>query len=108
MSKGTKTVVGNIREGQPINVETETDLPNGGLLRLYGNVDGDIDDIGDNGQPTGFTFTVGLCNASYWPSATAPLAEELGTIEEVIARTGKTAEELGAIMVLVYNEQMEG
>lgn len=105
---GTKTVVGNIREGAPINVETETDLPNGGLLRLYGNVDGDIDDIGDNGQPTGFTFTVGLCNASYWPSATAPLAEELGSLEAVVAATGMTAEELGAIMVMVYNEQMEG
>ena len=107
MSKGTKTVVGNIREGQPINVETETDLPNGGLLRLYGNV-GSREATGANGPLPGFTFTVGLCKASYWPSATAPLAEELGTIEEVIARTGKTAEELGAIMVLVYNEQMEG
>lgn len=103
-----KTVVGNIREGQRLNVETETDLPNGGLLRLYGNVDCDYNDIDDKGQPTGFTFTVGLCNASYWPSATAPLAEELGSLEAVVAATGMTAEELGEIMVMVYNEQMEG
>lgn len=108
MSTPVKTVVRNALTGMILNVEVAAiTLDDNADLHLYGNVTGDIDDIGDNGQPTGFTYTVSFIGASYWPTPTAPMAEELGSLEDVLARTGMTAEEVGDRMVEAYTDEMD-
>ena len=104
----TKTVVRNALTGMILNVEVAAiTLDDSADLHLYGNVDGDIDDIGDNGQPTGFTYTVSFIGASYWPTPTTALAVELGSLEAVLAATGMTAEEVGDRMIEAYTDEMD-
>ncbi len=75
-------------------LEAEKDLPNGGLIRLYGTIQ--TGPLG--GNPDEFETVVHIFAASLWISEETADPTMVGSLEELVALTGLSSWDIGLVL----------
>ena len=88
-------------------IEAETDLPNGGFLRLYGCVQTEPVGYHPHGGPDELETVVHIFAASFWASTETADATTVGSLEELVALTGLSSWDFGSMLYSEYLDRLE-